>query len=125
MNDYLKRDLARIHDPASHEDDELRFWLGHHERQIAEAQRRYGGSTRRSSASLLQEAYDNAKPYQDEARARGITSSKLYDALMKMSDRTLATLHKCGKVRMPHLFTDPKAMIVLRNVCQRRGLFDE
>ncbi len=125
MSEQYLQDVKRIHQPMIQTDDELRYWLCHHERQIVEANRRYGHDKSRSAKSLIDEAYSKAIPYQAEAKRRGITSSALYDALAKMSDRTLKTLYRSGKQRMPHLFGDPKAMITLRNVCQCRGLFDE
>lgn len=125
MSEQYLQDVNRIHNPIIQDDDELRFWLAHHERAIVEANRRYGHDKSRSAQSLIDEAYSKAIPYQAEAKRRGITSSKLYDALAKMSDSTLRALHRSGKRRMPHLFTDPKSMIILRNVCQLRGLLDE
>lgn len=105
-------------------DDEIREKLAYHNARIADNQRRYGNSTLRSDRALLSEAYDDAYPWQQEAKRRGITACRLADILDKMSDRSLMTLYRCAKKRAGHWFSDPKAMMVLRNTCQRRGLFD-
>lgn len=110
--------------PSEATDDEVRDWLAYHNGRIAESQRRYGHSTLGSDRSLLAEAYDKAYPWQQEAKRRGITASRLQDILDKMSDRSLKTLYRCAKKRAGHWFNDPKAMVVLRNTCQRRGLLD-
>lgn len=113
--------MARIEDMT---DDEVREKLAYHNARIAESQSRYGHSTLRSDRALLSEAYDDAYPWQREAQRRGITASRLADVLEKMSDRSLLTLQRCAKKRARHWFSDPRAMIALRNVCQRRGLTD-
>lgn len=40
----------------------------------------------------------------------------------KLSDRHLVALHRCAKKRLYAVFKDPKAMIALRNVLEKRGL---
>lgn len=112
-------------DPERQTDDHVRERLRQHEVAITYARQRYGHSTMRSDVSMIEEALDKAWPWIAEAKRRGITSSRLADILNKMSDRSLRTLYRCGKNRARHLFSDPKAMIVLRNVCLRRGLLDE
>jgi hypothetical protein len=46
----------------------------------------------------------------------------LQEVLERVSDRSLLTLHRCAKVKARHWFADPRAMVVLREVCKRRGL---
>jgi hypothetical protein len=111
-------------DYSSMNNDELRDWLAYHDRSIANAQMRYGHSTLGSDRSLLAEVYDRAYPCQQEAKRRGVTSSRLADILSKMSDQSLTTLYRCAKSRASHWFSDPKAMMVLRRICQRRGLIE-
>jgi hypothetical protein len=105
-------------------DDEVREKLAYYNHRIAESQSRYGHSNLRSDRSLLSEAYNYAYPWQEEAKRRGISASRLADVLDKMSDRSLRTLHNCAKKRASHWFKDPRAMLVLRTICQRRGLLD-
>lgn len=112
-------------DPKTKTDDEVRAKLRHHDAQIVEANRRYGHENTRSARSMIDDAYIDAYPWQQEAKRRGITSSKLYDAMVKMSDQTLRTLYRQGVERASALFCDPKASSTLRSVCQRRGLLDE
>lgn len=110
--------------PEEATDDQVREKLVYHNGQIADANRRYGHSNLRSGRGLIEEAYINAYPWQQEAKRRGISASRLADILNKMSDQSLLSLYHCAKKRAPHWFKDPKAMMILRNVCQRRGLFD-
>lgn len=105
-------------------DDEVREKLAYHNHQIAEANRRYGHSNLKSDRDMINWAYGDAYMWQQEAKRRGITASRLSDILDKMSDRSLITLYRSAKRRAPHWFKDPKAMMVLRNVCHRRGLLD-
>jgi hypothetical protein len=110
--------------PDEATDNQVREKLAYHNRRIAESQQRYGHSTLKSDRALLDEAYIDAYPWQQEAKRRGITVSRLADILEKLSDRSLLTLYRTGKRRASHWFKDPKAMMVLRNVCKRRGLLD-
>ena len=110
--------------PSEATDDQVREMLAYHNHRIVDSQRRYGHSTLRSDRALLDEAYGDAYPWQQEAKHRGISASRLSDILDKMSDRSLRTLYQCAKRRAGHWFADPKAMMTLRQVCQRRGLTD-
>ena len=110
--------------PKDASDDEVREKLAYHNHRIAENQRRYGHSNLKSDRALISEAYSDAYPWQQEAKRRGISASRLADVLDKMSDRSLLTLYRCAKKRASHWFNDPKAMMVLRNICKRRGLID-
>lgn len=110
--------------PSEATDDQVREKLAYHNHRIAENQRRYGHSTLKSDRALIAEAYSDAYPWQQEAKRRGISASRLADILDKMSDRSLKTLYRCAKSRAGHWFSDPRAMMVLRNICKRRGILD-
>lgn len=109
--------------PSTYSDDDLREKLAYYERQIVDRNRRYGGNnSTRSDRAMIDEAYISAYPWQQEAKARGITSSRLYDALMKMTDVSLQTLMKAIPKAM---LADPTQITALQRVCLRRGLMDE
>lgn len=110
--------------PTTMTDDELRDWLAFHNQRIASRRASHGHSSLPSDRAMISEAIDSAYPFQQEAKRRGITVSRLADILGKMSDRSLATLYRYAKTRASHWFADPKAMVILRNVCQRRGLIE-
>ena len=112
-------------DPSLQSDDSLRQSLRHHEMMVANAERRYGHSSLRSDIAMVHEARGAAHPWIEEARERGVTTSRLYDILMSMSEVSLDTLYRCGKRRARHWFSDPLAMMVLRSVCVKKGLINE
>lgn len=108
--------------PSTYSDDDLREKLAYYERQIVDRNRRYGGNPTRSDRAMIDEAYISAYLWQQEAKARGITSSRLYDALMGMTDASLQTLMKAIPKAM---LADPTQIAALQRVCLRRGLMDE
>lgn len=74
MTKLTHSEWLRLMDPALQTDDELREKLAYHGRNIEDGKRRYGSSAMSFDRSLLDEIYDKAKPWQDEAARRGITS---------------------------------------------------
>lgn len=110
--------------PSTYSDDDLREKLRYHEGRIAYANATCGvGYHTRSQRAMLDEVYIGAHPWQQEAKKRGITSSKLYDALLKMSDVSLKTLLRALPKRT--MISDPSQVTALQRVALRRGLIDE